>query len=126
WKKRFARQDAYFLLLAFAGILLSAPFVPPIDADSMRAYSATFPVVVSITAVGIARLCGVKAHGDSIPDGTVRMMLISLSAGVILVAVLGPWLVRGSAHEAFSQTRNACPVGETSYVFQTHPAMAVH
>jgi hypothetical protein len=126
WKQRFARQDARFLLFAFAGVLLSAPFAPPIDADSMRAYSATFPIVVAITAVGIARLCGVKAHNDSNPDGAVQMMLIPLSAVVILLAVLGPWFVRGSAHEAFSETGNACPVGETSYVFQTHPAMAVH
>jgi hypothetical protein len=125
WKRRSENREASFLLFAFTGILLSAPFAPPIDADSMRAYAATFPFLILITAFGMAGLFGLKPQGEKMPERTVLAMLLFLSAGVISVAVLGPWFVREKVPHAFSQAQKTCPSGEKSYVFQTHPVLAV-
>jgi hypothetical protein len=42
------------LLLAIVGVLFSVPFVPPIDADIMRAYAATIPFTAALAGVGAA------------------------------------------------------------------------
>jgi hypothetical protein len=42
---------------ASMGILASVPFVPPWDADWMRAYAATIPFVLVYPAVGMATVC---------------------------------------------------------------------
>jgi hypothetical protein len=125
WKSHAEIREAPFLLIAFAGILLSTPFAPPIDADSMRAYAATFPFLVIITSLGLTGLFGLKPQRDKIPERTFVAMLICVSAGLILLAVLGPWFVRGKGPHVFSQVQTVCPAGEKSYVFQTQPVLAV-
>ncbi len=125
WKRRSEVTEASFLLFAFAGILLSAPFAPPIDADSMRAYAATFPFLILITAFGMTELFGLKQQYEKIPERTFLVMVIVLSGGLISLAIVSPYLVRGRVAHAFSQVRRVCPAGEKSYVFQTHPVLAV-
>ena len=51
------RSDiARFLLACLVGIVLSVPFAPPWDADSMRAYAATIPLVAIFPAFALNRL----------------------------------------------------------------------
>jgi len=45
-----------FIILMFIGILISVPFAPPIDSESMRTYAATIPVVMLLPSMGIAKL----------------------------------------------------------------------
>src|SRR5262249_51122551 len=78
-----------------------------------------------ITSFGMAGVFGLKPQGEKIPERTVLAMLIFFSAGGIFIAVLGPWFVRGRVHDALSQAQKVCPAGEKSYVFQTHPGLAV-
>ena len=49
------RQEptASLILVATLGILASVPFVPPWDADTMRAYAATLPVIAILPALGL-------------------------------------------------------------------------
>jgi hypothetical protein len=126
WKWRSELREARFLLFAFIGILLSAPLVPPIDADSMRAYAATFPFIAVITGIGIAALSGLRFRSEITPAPPVHSMVVFLSAGVILIAVLGPWSVRGAMSHAYPQVQKLCPANERSYLVQTHPVLAVH
>ncbi|HWU40616.1 MAG TPA: hypothetical protein VN203_23465, partial [Candidatus Acidoferrum sp.] len=42
------------IIAAWAGILFSVPFVPPWDADNMRAYAATIPFVVALPIMGLS------------------------------------------------------------------------
>lgn len=51
WCKR-SEWWGRLLLAAAAGILASVPLVPPADADDMRAYAATFPIVAVLAAIG--------------------------------------------------------------------------
>jgi hypothetical protein len=126
WKWRGKVREARFLLLAFIGILLSAPFAPPVDADSMRAYAATFPFIAVITGIGMAALSGLRLRSETTPTPAVHSTVVFVSAGVILIAVLGPWSVRGGMSHAYPQVQKPCPATEKRYVFQTHPVLAVH
>ncbi len=45
---------ALLTFAAWTGILLSVPFVPPWDADNMRAYAATIPFVISLPLTGLS------------------------------------------------------------------------
>jgi len=71
-------------------------------------------------------LFGLKPQYEKIPERTFLAMLIFLPAGLVSVAALGPWFVRGRVPHAFSQAQKVCLAGEKSYVFQTHPVLAVH
>jgi hypothetical protein len=45
--------EASLILMATLGILVSVPFVPPWDADTMRAYAATMPFTAVLPALGL-------------------------------------------------------------------------
>jgi hypothetical protein len=53
WRTR-RQPPARLILAAWAGILLSVPFVPPWDADNMRAYAATLPFVIAMPVMGLS------------------------------------------------------------------------
>ncbi len=48
--------NASLVLATTLGILVSVPFVPPWDADGMRAYAATIPALCVLPALGLAFL----------------------------------------------------------------------
>jgi len=62
---------ARFLLACSVGIFLSAPFAPPWDADGMRAYAVTIPVIALFPAFAINKLMklfqGDFIHPDTNP-----------------------------------------------------------
>lgn len=49
---RFRQPVNSLILFCWLGILASVPFVPPWDADSMRAYGATIPVIAILPIIG--------------------------------------------------------------------------
>jgi hypothetical protein len=50
--KRWTSNNS-MILAAVVGILVSVPFAPPIDADSMRVYAATIPISAALVALGL-------------------------------------------------------------------------
>ncbi len=52
WKQR-KKPIHSLLLLAWAGILLSVPFVPPVDTNRMRSYAAVIPFLAALPALGL-------------------------------------------------------------------------
>jgi hypothetical protein len=84
------RSPIYSLLLAgIAGVLASVSLVPPIDADSMRAYAATIPVTACLVAAGIG-IFG-KVFGSN-PENRVAAIEqdsldLSLSLSIALVGI---------------------------------------
>ena len=79
-----------FTVAVGGGILLSIPFVPPWDCDSMRAYAATMPLHACLAATGIGALIRLLApafrRGNSAPVQLIETRTIPSSAPVIAVA----------------------------------------
>jgi hypothetical protein len=69
-----------FLLASFLGVLISIPFLPPIDGGS-RFYASSIPFLFALAAIGPA-----KKFKEASPAGNERN--ISLMAGVSLIVVL--------------------------------------
>jgi hypothetical protein len=97
------------LLAAFLGTFLSIPFVPPWEADRMRAYASTLPFYVIYPAVGLTfllsqfkrmpwlkamRATRVTEAFDATRPIEFPKILISVSAILVVFVVTGPLLVR--------------------------------
>lgn len=81
------------LVLAMAlGVLLSVPFVPPWDADSMRAYAATLPLIAVLPALGIATM-RVTADGDEARGAGARVAVAGVTV-IVGACFLPPFLGR--------------------------------
>jgi hypothetical protein len=90
------RQDpnASLTLIVTLGIVVSVPFVPPEDADLMRAYAATLPIVAILPALGLAFIAK-KMEWQQLVKGTTQeyssqfLLIFSLIlAGFVFVAPL--------------------------------------
>jgi len=55
WRERWGNFSG-LLLAGWLGILLSVPFVPPVDSALMRTYAAAIPFLAALPAVGLAWL----------------------------------------------------------------------
>lgn len=84
-----------FVLAASLGGLLSVPFAPPWDADHMRVYAATIPLLAVVPALGIAWLTGrlpkrnipaaVPGHG-----GSWSAALPAFAIGLVALPLVSP------------------------------------
>jgi hypothetical protein len=134
------RQAAYSLPLAcIAGVLASVPFLPPVDADSMRAYAATIPVVSLIVGLGasavwtmIGRLGPLRAAdvaGARSDDHAVAPGVLLLLGGVaVAAAVVGPALIGLEAAGAPAAVFAAapCPEGASAFYLDVVPGSVVN
>jgi hypothetical protein len=130
WRRRLVRLVA----AAWVGTLLSVPFVPPWDADNMRAYAATLPFVVALPMLGLLyRRGGDAAWGETGEASRSRRRAgVWVCAGLLLcLQGLGLFLVGTS--EALKPPRMpaascvaACdPVGH-GLALHVDPRTAVH
>lgn len=113
------RPLAQMLLFAFAGILLSVPFVPPWDSDQMRAYAAVLPFIAFLPSVGAMSLWGepsVDLEEIPLSDGAADVKWWCF-AGLILIgmasAVLPAWAHGQFPSNKFSGKKPQCDVGAT-------------
>jgi len=80
-------------IAAWAGILLSVPFVPPWDADNMRAYAATLPFVVALPVMGMCYGREGKAKWSAGDHGGASFRLtdvVAFSGILIALLIAGP------------------------------------
>jgi hypothetical protein len=97
-------------LAAWGGILLSVPFAPPWDADSMRAYAATIPFVVALPLMGLSfwRPRGAAWWQDSeATAGSSRTPVVALVMALLVLQGLGLFLVGASGALADPAGREA-------------------
>jgi hypothetical protein len=86
WRNR-RTPFALLNIAAWTGILLSVPFVPPWDADNMRAYAATIPWVIALPALGLRLRHGEKGTWDQ--EGMKSPGLASTDLAVFTAILLG-------------------------------------
>jgi hypothetical protein len=107
------------LLAALLGTFLSIPFVPPWEADHMRAYAATLPFYAIYPAIGLAFLVGrfkrmpwskVTQAIQSTRPIEFPWVLISASAILVVFVVAGPLVVRLLARSE-DHAMITCPAG---------------
>ena len=96
------RRDPYnsLILAAALGILLSVPFAPPLDADSMRAYATTIPITAVLAALGIVFVFDrLKIHRIGqvpVSDNTSKIPLF-FGIALLFFCTLGPIVTRISS-----------------------------
>lgn len=89
---RTRRPDGVLLLATTGAILLSLPFAPPWDADFMRVYAATIPLLAVLTGVGAARLTRQPDKGAGAEwTADYRALWQPAVAITLLAAVSLPW-----------------------------------
>ncbi len=101
------------LLAALVGTFLSIPFVPPWEADHMRAYAASLPFYVTYPAVGLVFLLSRFKRIPLLQNARpIEFPGILIGVSVVLVAfvIAGPLFVRGLARPA-SHAAVTCPAG---------------
>jgi hypothetical protein len=103
--------NSSFLIFATIGILLSVPFVPPIDSDKMRAYAATIPLNAIWVALGLAtifQLLRIKVVSQTSFVDKFTASPAKVGLVLVLFCVLSPVLVKLLNHPT-QFDRSLCP-----------------
>jgi hypothetical protein len=105
------------LLAGFIGILLSIPFLPPVD-GGMRFYASTMPFFFVLLAVGVSRFIDLDEE-----PAPAKSELFSLRFGSVilltLTVLLPPVTLRASTRPAL--TEPACSPEQRPFVIDIHP-----
>jgi hypothetical protein len=122
WCIRRRRNATFSLVLAvLAGILLSIPFAPPIDADTMRAYAATIPFTALMPGLGLTYLLNIKKQmidKKVLEDIFSTKVLVPLCIGILLFLVLGSIGIRLLSSPKIILSHQPCPPGSDSITMQ--------
>jgi hypothetical protein len=119
---RTIRLDHSSLLLAgFTGILLSIPFLPPIDGGA-RFHAGTIPFFWVLPAIGISRFSkearDIIVTSDDLQGDLVVSRYCSMS--VIVLMVIAPLVVFSLGHKPV-YALPVCPPEQESFVIEFHP-----
>jgi hypothetical protein len=128
------RRLARLVTAAWVGTLLSVPFVPPWDADNMRAYAATLPFVVALPMLGLLyRRRGDAAWGEAGGASRSRRHVGAWVCASLLLCLQGFGLFLVGTSEALKQPRTAaapcaaaCDDRGHGLALQVDPRTAVH
>ena len=125
---RWRDPHAVLVLVFTLGVLASVPFVPPLDADLMRAYAATIPLSAIWVALGLYTLfSGLKWWSEpQVPvDEKLTLSPLILGLAFALFCFLSPILVKGlSRPTQFTQVK--CPSGLTTIYFRSDRSAVVN
>jgi hypothetical protein len=115
------KRPAFSMLLAgWAGIFLSIPFVPTVDAE-IRTYAAAIPWFVGLAMIGLwslliqTRLLKITPRSDA-PLPGVPFGLGAYAVIVIMLTFAGPLLVHALTKPVAVPPVNGCPDGSTRLV----------
>lgn len=123
------------LLAVLIGCFASAPFVPPWDADMMRAYAVVIPFLSLIPAVGFVYMIGAKPASTATSQnetarasrndwylGSALLGLSVMSCLILPVALKG----KGAEKLAFANGSSACAKGEVATDIILFPAAQLY
>ena len=115
--RNFARAESSLLVAAFAGILVSIPFLPPID-GGIRIYASSMPFIFVLAAVAIGGFfrAADSSQGQDGPGIAVRTMSLILLALTVLLPVVILHLNKQPAQPAAS-----CPGAQVPYAVIVNP-----
>lgn len=87
------------MLFAFCGIFISIPFVPPTDANVMRVYAVTIPIITVLPALGLKQIWSLfqqnKMKLTYLLNPNVELVGFTFFLGALFL--LGPLLIKWTA-----------------------------
>jgi hypothetical protein len=121
-------------IAAWAGILLSVPFVPPWDADNMRAYAATMAFIVTLPLMGLSYRRQPSAAWWRDPETTppaFRAPVIVFAVSLLGLQGLGLFMVGATGALAQPAGRETpcgmpCESAEQTTRLYVDPRVAIH
>lgn len=126
WKKRNEALQSLFLYY-IAGIFISVPFLPPIDAN-VRPYITIIAIFLTIDAFTIVYLIEhilkweLQSKDKWLPKN--YSLLWQISAVIFLIAIIGPFWVKTSA-KSLPKVLQSCQPSEIPVIFELKPGSFV-
>ena len=117
--KDFHANVSSLLLAGFAGVLLSIPFLPPIDGGS-RFYAGTMAFFIALPVVGISRWYGHVQHKDAAEGSPNDLKFSRLLAVALLLLVPVAPLMTYRLSEKQSYILPECPDQQKPFVIDIH------
>jgi hypothetical protein len=107
------------LLVSVLGLVASVPFIPPWDADLMRVYAATIPILAAVPALGavsiLRRLGADRLTRPASDESGAPVALYGLGVALLALTFLSPVALMAAPElPRFPARDSACP--ETLYV----------
>jgi hypothetical protein len=128
------RETPFFSLVLFfyLGVLLSVPFLPPWDADRMRAYAVSMPLIIMVPVIGLEYLLEKvkikfllnKGNDLDVSQG----LLFGWPLLIIVVCTLVPIVllkINSNGNEKSQFPSVTCQPGEKSVNFIYHKGFSV-
>jgi hypothetical protein len=111
---------ASLLVAGFAGVILSIPFLPPIDGGA-RFYASTMPFFFIIPALGLSQLAKGREQDFTAKEDLVGDSVASRSASVILLALtlIVPFGVYSLGQKP-AYALSSCPPEQEPFVMEFH------
>lgn len=107
------------VLAVFIGIMLSVPFLPPIDGGN-RFYAGTIPFLFALMAFGLGEILPKQwkiVHGD--PPWLSTVVLVASALLVTIILVMPPVIQRLTHEPAFIAP--PCPADQVAFAVQVNP-----
>lgn len=126
----FKRNDPFLGLVGagVVGTLLSVPFAPPMDANRMRVYAATIPVLALLPAMGLSfwlpklRLEGWAGRAqETLPLPITAIFALLALALTLLAPLAAPALTPNLRYTPLS-----CPAGEQAVYLRYGPGTSIN
>jgi hypothetical protein len=122
----FRRKDPYCSMIIWAGlgIIVSVPFIPPWDADDMRIYAATIPLLAAVPAVVLGGGVNHEKTQSHLPVGN-DALLQWFGWGFAVFCVVGPLLTKNIFTYEHPAGKTSCPEGTSPYFVNAFPGSYV-
>ena len=127
YRKRQEPED-FLILMVTMGILVSVPFAPPWDADTMRAYAATLPFIALLPALGLDFVCKNMEWNQLVkvkPQQTASPYLLIFSLILTGFVFFAPIATKGLARiPQFSNV--SCPEGTSGVYWRNSSGSSIN
>ena len=115
--KDIRENTASLLLAGFVGMILSIPFLPPIDGGS-RFYASTVPFFFVIPAIGLSKSRNWEQEFSKKEQSS--RLLLNFSLGLIFFVLVMPVMIYSSSRKSIPIAER-CPSTQDAFVIQVKP-----
>ncbi len=115
--KKLSMNVSSFLLAGFVGIIISIPFLPPIDGGA-RFYASTTPFFFVVPAIGFSKM---SAWKENIQIGKVSRLIVHSSSGILILSTIVIPVFVSLSQKHSSSALFSCPSEQEAYKIRVAP-----